>query len=381
MPEPTKPIELAPCRDEDPSQSESDPSAWARVLASIQESWPIGKWGNLGVVVGCSGGADSVCLLRALHELQQNTSGNNQGFLVAAHFNHGTRGEESASDAQFVVDLAEQLGVRVIQESGDGKSTDEASLRDQRYDFLRRTAQATGARYISLAHSLDDNVETVLHHLMRGTGPSGLAGIAASRTAGSDRMSQDFVVIRPILSVRRDLIRQSLQEIGQEWCEDSSNEDTKYRRNWIRAELIPLMQSQYPALIDAVGRAIETQRDWRETIQELANEWIHRHVVSESPLAIRRPSGSASAVVVFALQMLWQRQLWSTTHMTQASWKRIVGTLAENAEERYSLPGDVDVVASKDQVTIKLSRRALSRRALSRQTQEKRGVQNEAAKD
>ena len=101
-------------------------------------------------------------------------------------------------------------------------------------------------------------------------------------------MLQDFVVTRPLLTVRRDLIRDSLRSINQSWREDSSNENTEYRRNWIRSELIPLMQTKYPNLIDAVGRAIDSQRSWRDTIDDLASRWAQEHVVAQSPLTIRR---------------------------------------------------------------------------------------------
>ena len=328
---------------------------WKQLVQSLLIDWPLRNWSTVGVVVACSGGADSVALVRALHDIRKQATEAN-GFLVVANFDHGIRGDASKADQDFVMKLGSELGIRVCTETGSGTRSDEASLRDQRYGFLYRVAAQTGCRYIALGHSLDDNVETVLHHLMRGTGPAGMAGIPQFRSADDSSIVNDFVVARPLLNVRRKLIRDALQEIQQTWCEDASNTDTEYQRNWIRAELVPLIQSRFPEAIDAIGRAIEGQGDWRITIESLAKIWIQDNV-TQSPLTVKRNSPHDLSVAICALQMMWQQLGWSRTAMGQTHWQRLARTIREDSPERYSLPGDFDVVASDHGVTIQRGQR------------------------
>ncbi|MGB7347418.1 MAG: tRNA lysidine(34) synthetase TilS [Pirellulaceae bacterium] len=333
--------------------------AWNQLTQSLADSWPPGRWANVGVVIGCSGGADSVALVRLLHAIAQSQpsvgsqmAADTQNKLLAiAHFDHGLRGNESDDEREFVIQLANDLRLPHYVGTGDASRSDEASLRAQRHAFLIRTAAQTGCRYIALAHSLDDNVETVLHHLMRGTGPAGLAGIAPTRAAGADAAERDFVIKRPLLAVRRELIRDGLREIGQTWREDSSNTNTDYQRNWIRGELLPLMQSRYPEVVPAIGRAIESQREWKAVIETAANQWIDQNVFA-NPLTIRRHSDHDPSITIAALQSLWQANGWSRTAMTQRHWQQLVSTLQGNETERYTLPGEIDVVANTDDVTI-----------------------------
>jgi len=234
------------------------------LISQIGSAWPPQRFRDVGVVVGLSGGADSTALLIALGKLADTPSPKPTGFLVAAHFNHGLRGQESDADQQFSADLAQQLGIRFATARSMSHSTsqstaqstkpcsDEATMSAQRMQFLTETAKQHGARYVALAHSLEDNVETVLHHLMRGTGPAGLCGIGSPRS-----VDDDLVLVRPMLEISRDKIRAALQSIGQTWREDSSNAATHYSRNWIRHELLPLNQTLYPAAIPAIDRAIQ----------------------------------------------------------------------------------------------------------------------------
>jgi tRNA(Ile)-lysidine synthase len=326
---------------------------WDQLLVEIEDAWPQDRWRDVGVVVGCSGGADSVALLRLLHDQRQQTRElPARGFLVAAHFNHGLRGDESEADQVFVEHLARELDLPFVTERSSSLDCDEASLRDRRYQFLEQTACRLGARYITLAHSRDDNVETVLHHLMRGTGPAGMAGISGSRSLG-----EDLVVVRPLLSSSRDSIRDGLRSIDQSWREDSSNANIDYRRNWIRRKLIPLIEDEYPCAVDAMARAIETQGEWRATMLRLASEWIEQNRLGDQPLTLTRCEHSDSTIVVAALQVLWDAQGWSRGEMNQTQWLRLVDTLRSKDSVRFALPGDLDVHAEAAQVRIKHAER------------------------
>ncbi len=329
--------------------------AWHPLLAAIADAWPPARWRNMGVVVGCSGGADSVGLLLALCQLREfrgePASEPPRGFLVAAHFNHARRGAESDADEAFVRDLASRNEIRFASRRSTQPRHDEATMRRERLDFLVDAARESGARCVALAHSADDNVETVLHHLMRGTGPAGIAGIGRLRS-----IHTDLVLVRPLLQIRRDAIRDGLKSIDQSWREDASNADIVYRRNWIRHQLIPLIQSEYPHAVDAIGRAVDGQRGWRDVIDRLAREWIasHQlgHQLGDTPLLLRRDQETETAILVAAMQALWTQFGWSRGEMTREHYLRLAITLQSEHHERYTLPGDLDVIARGERVEI-----------------------------
>ena len=319
---------------------------WNAVLASLTDCWPTERWSDVGVLVGCSGGADSVGLLRALGQLRRADT-EAGGFLAVAHYNHRLRGAESEDDEAFVRQLAETHALEFECKRGDGSVRDEATLREQRLQFFLATAKRIGARYIAVGHTLDDNVETVLHHLLRGTGPSGLAGIAPTRA-----LENDFILIRPLRLVRRGQLRVALHELGQSWREDSSNARSDYRRNWIRNQLIPMIQTQYPDAADAIGRAVEGQRMWRETIDRQAADWLSEHRFNSDDIQIRRDPNTDSAIVVAALQQLWDEQNWPRQAMARPHWTRLAATVRGDGSERYSMPSAIEVVAERDRLSI-----------------------------
>lgn len=330
------------------------------LIDQVESAWPVDRFRDVGVVLGLSGGADSVALLIALTQLLQRVSPHARGFLVAAHFNHGLRGDESDRDEAFCRDLAASLGIDFESDKTQRSCHDEATMRSDRMRFLVQVAKRRGARYLTLAHSLDDNVETVLHHLMRGTGPAGLCGIGSPRD-----LDEDLVLVRPLLSVRRQAIRSAMQSAGQSWREDSSNDHTDYRRNWIRHELIPKMQQQYPVAVEAIDRAIQGQRSWRSTIDDLADRWIDENRITGADHRFRRFSGATEAVLVAAMQIYWTRCDWPRGAMTQNHWQRLAGVLRDDQvcdgpdsdvsdphTQRFQLPGGIDVVAYGSQLTL-----------------------------
>ncbi|TWU07465.1 tRNA lysidine(34) synthetase TilS [Stieleria varia] len=352
-------------QDSFPPHPDTPPDAWDSLVTEFRAAWPVGRWESVGVVVGCSGGADSVALLRLMAAVRNETSSNPNsgsraatGFLVAAHFHHGLRGHESDGDAEFVAELARELGCRFELALGDGIHSDEANLRDHRRAFLQRTASRRGCRYIALAHSLDDNVETVLHHLLRGSGPTGLAGIAPYRSYGHEPEQQDLVWIRPLLNARRDQIREALRSRGFSWREDASNEDDRYRRNWIRHQLMPLIEAQFPDASNAIARAANTQREMIDTIDALADQWIERFVIHESPLTIRRtesdepPAVDSWTIAQAALRTIWARQQWPLGEMSMSHWRAIAAALPLGPDAVFMLPGDLRCVAKGDQIVI-----------------------------
>lgn len=349
-------------------------SLWKQIVKEVELSWPTDRWRDVGVVIGCSGGADSVALVRALSSLQQSlrqAGTSPRGFLIVAHFNHQLRGEESDQDQTSVLHLAQELGLQIeIQQASKRKAglagpptsdlaeqvnraeldTDEASLRHARMQFLIQVAKQNGARYIALAHSMEDNVETVLHHLMRGTGPSGLAGIGHPLPIESD-----LVVTRPLLHTRRELIRHALSEQNYAWREDQSNLDCRYRRNWIRHQLIPMMESEYPSSVEAIGRAIELQSSWRHCIDRMASKWLDRHVKANPDFCILKDSETDRPILIAAMQKLWADHHWPRQSMNQKHWETLAEMIQGRRTSPCTLPSGIRVIESQLNIRIDLS--------------------------
>ncbi|MBI1320633.1 MAG: tRNA lysidine(34) synthetase TilS [Candidatus Hydrogenedens sp.] len=244
------------------------------------------------VLVACSGGADSVGLLHALVAL---------GYSVqAAHFNHQTRAGGSDADEAFVRDLCAALGVPLHVDTADvgaeartcGESF-EVCARRLRYAFLERCAVEIGCAVIATGHHADDQAETVLFRLLRGTGVSGLAGIPPVRLLGDCR------VVRPLLDCHRADIESWLKAQGHAWQEDESNADPRFLRNRIRHRLLPLLRAEYnPAIDAALIRLAEQSRletDFIDHAMEGVREFLEddaggipREAFSALPLPVQR---------------------------------------------------------------------------------------------
>jgi tRNA(Ile)-lysidine synthase len=233
------------------------------------------------VVVGVSGGPDSLCLLHLLKELGVR--------LHAGHLEHGIRGEESEADAAYVERLARTWDVPVTVEHGDvpayaaeHKLAIEEAARRVRYLFLGRVAREVGAPCVAVGHNADDQVETILMHLMRGSGLGGLRGMLPVQTLGAEGWwsGPTLRLVRPLLEVSREEIEAYCHEHGLEPRFDRSNLDLTYHRNRIRHELIPYLESFNPRLRDVLrrsARAIADDYDYLraqglEAFQRLATE-------------------------------------------------------------------------------------------------------------
>ena len=179
------------------------------------------------VVIGVSGGADSVFLLHILLQLQNILSIKK---FFCAHFNHLTRGEESLRDEEFVKKTCEDLKVDFICERAKNSPRNEDEARKLRYAFLKESAEKIGATKVATAHNLDDQMETFLLRLIRGTGVSGAVGIKPFNT----EICKPIPVVRPLLMITKDEIRTYLRTKEISWVEDSSNYDPKIQRNKIR---------------------------------------------------------------------------------------------------------------------------------------------------
>jgi len=256
------------------------------------------------LLVAVSGGSDSVCLLAILARLAEPLGLR----LAVGHVDHGLRGEESREDARFVEEQADALqlpfGLRAVDPYGlrEGTSsrarpTVQEAARQLRYEALYALADAVGATRILTAHHADDQAETVLLRLLRGSGPEGLGGIP--------EVSPDGRVVRPLLEVPRAELERYRDERGLAFREDSSNARDDYARNRLRHHWLPQLARDFnPSLLRAVGGLAEAQRrdaEWIDTLVEQAldsrvepsgvegSEWVIRQAGWESlPDALAR---------------------------------------------------------------------------------------------
>ena len=197
-----------------------------------------------GVVVGVSGGADSVALLAVLRDLATRPGAGWR--LTVAHLNHRLR-PEADEDEQFVAELAARWQIPLVRERCDvrdearrtGEGLEQAA-RTVRYDFLLRAADQNRATRVALGHHADDNVETVLYRVIRGTHLRGMGGIPVSRPLGPANVR----VVRPMLGLRRTEIEAFCRRRRLAWRTDTTNADTDIRRNFIRHELLPLLRER-----------------------------------------------------------------------------------------------------------------------------------------
>jgi tRNA(Ile)-lysidine synthase len=226
------------------------------------------------LVVGVSGGPDSVCLLDLLALMRQR--GDLDSDLHAAHLNHGLRGTDADADEAFVRDFAETKHIPITIERrnvaarhAERAGSLEEVARDERYAFLASVADHAGAQAVALGHHADDQVETVLHRILRGTGLRGLRGIPLTRLIGDGSAVR---VVRPLLRTRRAAILRHLADRGIQYREDASNEDVALHRNRIRHELLPLLEQDYNRGVrDAILRLAHAATDASELLLDLAH--------------------------------------------------------------------------------------------------------------
>ncbi len=262
---------------------------------------------GMRLVVAVSGGADSLALLDLLWRMRAEASLE----LVVAHLHHGLREEAADADAQFVQDMArlydlpfywDKVSVAAYRE--EKKISTQVAARELRYDFLRAVAKQCQAQRIALGHHADDQAETILHHVIRGTGVAGLGGM--------DPVRAPFV--RPLLSIRRQRIEKYCRWRKLNYRDDQSNRDHSYTRNRLREQIIPLLERDYnPSLVEALVRLGEICRAENTFIDQQA-EHILRELALEGQGRVRI---NTKALLLHPEAM--QRRL------VQKAWMRITG--------------------------------------------------------
>ncbi|WJH36382.1 tRNA lysidine(34) synthetase TilS [Paenibacillus sp. CC-CFT747] len=231
------------------------------------------------VAVAVSGGPDSVALLHILFLLSPVW----QWKLLVVHVNHRFRGEESDREADYVRSLSAQLGLPCEVGTIDvpeyirlsGKNGQEAA-REKRYAFLYEAARRNGAEAVALAHHADDQAETVLMRVLRGTGISGLTGIPTRRPL------KKMELIRPLIRITKQELAQFCRDRGLSYCFDSSNAERKYTRNRLRLEVMPVLAGYNPRIVESLTRLAEVAGVEDDYLEGQAKEAFTRLVTVET---------------------------------------------------------------------------------------------------
>ena len=255
------------------------------------------------VLCALSGGADSICLLHLLHSL----SADGDFQVYAAHYHHGMRGADADADAAFVEGFCRERNIPCVVERGDvygearrrGLGVEETG-RLLRYEFLRRTAERLGCNRIATAHNADDNLETLLLHLVRGAGLHGLAGIPPRRGD----------IVRPLLTTPRAAIEAYLAEHGLGHVEDCTNSDDSYARNRIRHQVVPVLRQLNPRLTESAAETMGYLRADDDYLNAQAAaacrnaRWAEDDLVIEARYIAQLPAAIAPRAVRRLLEMM-----------------------------------------------------------------------------
>lgn len=244
------------------------------ILETIKKYNLIGS--NDTVVVAVSGGPDSMCLLDNLINLQEQLKIKK---IVVAHLNHMIR-EEAKEETEYVKKYCESKNIEcfvkfvdVLKKAKEQKIGTEEAGRKERYAFFDEIAEKVNANKIAIAHNCNDNVETVLMHLLRGSGIAGLSGI---------RTYREGKFIRPIIKCKRDEIEKYCNDNNLNPKYDKSNNDNTYTRNRIRNELIPYIQEKFnPNIIDTIDRLSELVSDEENYMEAITEKTFKEILISE----------------------------------------------------------------------------------------------------
>jgi len=333
-----------------------------RVYRFIREQHLIPRREKL--VVAVSGGADSVCLLHILVKLREELGIS----LHIAHLDHQLRGEESEADARYVADLARQLDIPATIEQRDvtGYQTQqrvslEEAAREVRYTFLAQVAKATGADRVAVGHTVDDHVETILMHLIRGSGTRGLRGLQPlSRWQSS---GNSLTIIRPLLEISRQETTDCCRQHQLKPRIDASNLSLSPLRNRIRHQLVPLLQSYNPQVAAALLRTARIAGDELAFLDKEVNRlWDEIITRRETTIVLNkeRLCQLAPALKRHLLRTSIEKLLGNLRDIETRHIEEIMDTLDKPAGKRISLPEGLTFTVEYDRYLLGADPAALS---------------------
>jgi tRNA(Ile)-lysidine synthase len=320
-----------------PPKAESVPESVQRYLAQVGDAaWPC--------IVAVSGGPDSVALARAFAALEVP--------IIVAHLNHQLRGAESDGDEAFVEKFARELSqqsrssvafratrIAIAELARSRRANLEATARRERYRWLAELARHEGFRRVATGHTANDQAETVIHRLLRGTGVDGLRGIAPRRT-----LRDGVELLRPMLEVRRLDVYAYLNSLHQEFRVDSSNNDSRMTRNRIRRTLLPRLEAVDPNVVTRLCQVANEATNVHQCDEHTARRILaaaERPRAGDVVILDRKSLTEASSdQLTKVFRFLFRRESWPTGQMNMEAWTRIA-RLASGWGTAIDLPAGV----------------------------------------
>lgn len=335
-------------------------NALQRFEMQVLQAWPADGWRDVHVLLAVSGGPDSVALLRAALAIKRAAGG--RGRLHVAHLNHLIRGPDAETDQHWLEALCERLHVplhvghsdisALAAVEGDGL---EAAARSARYDYLLRTAERIGARSVAVAHTTDDQVETILHRIVRGTGLTGLGGMRSARP-----LSATVTLVRPLLGCRRHEVLTYLEEIGQDYRHDTTNDDTRFTRNRLRRLLIPMLRAEFNTNVDqALMRLAQQADETQQVVATFVQGLVRQCVTTKYANPASGPTTDSACAVTVQIECqpleeqpetlvrevcraAWNQAGWPQQGMGFAQWRQLTSmVMADPDAAAVTLPGGI----------------------------------------
>lgn len=311
------------------------------------------------LLLAVSGGADSMALLNGAVQLCQT----NQQQITVAHINHGLRGPESDADAALVRRSSERLGCRFeLKTLKPGELADHAkgsleeAARNTRYEWLSETATNSGIEFVATAHHAEDQAETVLHNLIRGTGLRGLGGMQPSRPLG-----EGVSLIRPMMNLQRSEIDCFLQQQQIDFRQDKSNSDPRFTRNRIRTKLLPDLKDSFnPQVVKNLNSLSNIANETADCIDQIANRVLQEAVLHADEQGCRLNTNAfaewPNIVVRQSLMLVWTRLGWPRQKMTYRHWLRLAEIAIGEPDASAQFPGGISV--NRTQTLMRMARTA-----------------------
>jgi tRNA(Ile)-lysidine synthase len=331
---------------------------------SVRETWidrverRVARWCEQGLgkawMVAVSGGGDSVGLLRVLHHM----AGPLGLRLSVAHLDHGARGDAARADAAFAAALAGSLDLPFVLGTWRPARSGhfESDARRARYDWLTAAAHARGASVVALGHTCDDQAETILHRIIRGTGPRGLTGMARTRMLAT---KPRLTLTRPLLEVSRHDVRAYLAALNQPFREDESNADLTRTRARLRHDLLPKLVDEYnPNVALALVRLGSLASSLGKTVAANLLALERTVVVAKTSDCVVLKHDALRSIAAFQraelLRQIWRNAGWPEASMSARRWRRLVALVQNDDVPRVEVGARVEI--SSEQLFLVLRR-------------------------
>ena len=316
-----------------------------KVAAALRRSGYSGN--DTTLVVAASGGPDSTALLFCLHRLSER----HRLRLHVAHLNHNFRGEEAEEDARFVRSVAEELGLPSTVDKRHPRAGDltrnssfEQAARETRYGFLAEVAQDVGAPAVVVGHTADDLAETVLLHILRGSGVHGLRGMAELSPWPWPAQAQGLALFRPLLAANKTDTVTYCRELGRTFREDSGNYLDRFTRNRVRNHLLPLLAKDYnPRVRDSLVRLARTSAQELDFLeQETERVWPQVAIEIEGGVRFRRTELTTLHPLLqrMVLRRGYERLMGHTRRLRESHLRSMTeAAIEKNSGHALDLPG------------------------------------------